>query len=50
MTRVGVRVRPYWRKRTAEDMLTDLTGQQIQRIRRRTLAAIKPIEAGEFNE
>ncbi len=35
---------------TAEDILTDLTGQQLDGIRRRVLASIESIEAGEYTE
>ena len=37
-------------KPTAEDILTDLTAQQIDGIRRRVLAGIESIEAGGYNE
>jgi antitoxin ParD1/3/4 len=37
-------------KPTAEDILTDMTGQQLDGIRRRILAGIKSIEAGQCTE
>jgi antitoxin ParD1/3/4 len=37
-------------KPTAEDILTDLTGRQLEGIRRRVLAGIESVEAGEYNE
>jgi len=37
-------------KPTVEDLLTDLTSQQIEGIRRRVLAGIKSIEAGDYQE
>jgi antitoxin ParD1/3/4 len=35
---------------TAEDVLTDLTGQQLEGIRRRVRASIEAIDAGEYEE
>src|SRR3989441_12966288 len=35
---------------TAEDIVADLTGQQLEVIRRRVQAGIESIEAGEFSE
>jgi antitoxin ParD1/3/4 len=37
-------------KPTAEDILTDLTGEQLDGIRRRVRASIEGIEAGKFQE
>jgi antitoxin ParD1/3/4 len=37
-------------KPTAEDILTDLTGQQLDGLRRRVLAGIESVEAGEYTE
>jgi len=37
-------------KPTAEDILTDLTGQQLEGIRRRVLAGIESIETGEYTQ
>lgn len=37
-------------KPTAEDILTDLTVQQIEGIRRRVRASIEAIDAGEYTE
>src|SRR5271155_1545631 len=37
-------------KPTAEDILTDLTGQQLEGIRRRVLAGIESIESGGCKE
>jgi antitoxin ParD1/3/4 len=37
-------------KPTAEDILTDLTEQQIEGIRRRVRASIETIDAGEYTE
>lgn len=37
-------------KPTAEDILTDLTSQQLDGIRRRALAGVESIEAGEYKE
>src|SRR6266513_3849530 len=37
-------------KPTAEDILTDLTGEQLDGIRRRVRASIEGIEAGKFVE
>jgi antitoxin ParD1/3/4 len=37
-------------KPTAEDILTDLTGQQIEGIRQRVQASIEAIDAGEYTE
>ena len=37
-------------KPSAEDILTDLTGQQLDGIRRRVLAAIESVEAGRYTE
>jgi hypothetical protein len=37
-------------KPTAEDILTDLTEQQLDSIRRRVRAGIEGIEAGKFVE
>jgi antitoxin ParD1/3/4 len=36
-------------KPTVEDLLTDLTSRQLDGIRRRVLAGIKSIEAGDFS-
>jgi antitoxin ParD1/3/4 len=35
---------------TAEDIVADLTGQQLEGIRRRVRAGIESIEAGEYSE
>lgn len=35
---------------TAEDILTDLTGEQLDGIRRRVLAGIDLLDAGEYDE
>lgn len=37
-------------KPTAEDILTDLTGEQLDGIRRRVMAGIESVEAGEYTE
>ncbi|MGB7583732.1 MAG: hypothetical protein WBM11_02720, partial [Terriglobales bacterium] len=37
-------------KPTAEDILTDLTGQQIEGIRQRVRAGIEGIDAGEYTD
>jgi antitoxin ParD1/3/4 len=37
-------------KPTAEDILTDLTGQQIDGIRRRVMAGIESVEAGKYKD
>lgn len=34
----------------AEDIISDLTGQQLERIRRRVRTGIESIEAGEYRE
>jgi len=37
-------------KPTAEDILSDLTGQQVEAIRRRVRASLESVEAGEYKE
>jgi antitoxin ParD1/3/4 len=37
-------------KPTAEDILTDLTAQEVEGIRRRVRASIESIDAGEYTE
>ena len=37
-------------KPTAEDVLSDLTGQQLESIRRRVRASIDSVEAGDFRD
>lgn len=37
-------------KPSADDVLTDLTGEQIERIRRRVRASVDAIDAGEYTK